>query len=336
METGTPSTSASLPQDEPVVQTFNRVQNAFPSETSTLSVLVKADDVTSPAISDGVAQLEHAAAQHETLFPGENAVIEINPDKTVATVSLEIAGDGTTEPSYDALDMLRDELVPATVGSVEDTKVYVDGQTAQDRDFNDTMKSNIPYVFAFVLSAAFLLLLVTFRSIVVPIKAIVLNLLSVAASYGVMVLVFQHGWLKGLLGFSETGPITAWIPLFMFVVLFGLSMDYHVFILSRVREAYDKGMKTEDAVSYAIKNTAVGWLPKVKTEGECSPRPPRPHATPRCRIRCPPLVGPVVAVCEILRDHAVAPDARSKAACRSLDMWISLRNGPAASVARAR
>jgi uncharacterized membrane protein YdfJ with MMPL/SSD domain len=118
------------------------------------------------------------------------------------------------------------------------------------------MKSNLPYVFGFVLSAAFLLLLVTFRSIVIPVKAIVLNLLSVAAAYGAMVLVFQHGVGKELLGFSETGPITAWVPLFMFVVLFGLSMDYHVFILSRVREAYDKGMSTENAVSYAIKNTA--------------------------------------------------------------------------------
>ena len=104
--------------------------------------------------------------------------------------------------------------------------------------------------------AAFVLLLVTFRSIVVPIKAIVLNLLSVAASYGVLVLVFQHGWFKSLLGFSETGPITAWLPMFLFVVLFGLSMDYHVFILSRVREAVDRGMKTDAAVSHAIKNTA--------------------------------------------------------------------------------
>ncbi len=97
--------------------------------------------------------------------------------------------------------------------------------------------------------AAFLLLLVTFRSIVVPIKAIVLNLLSVGAAYGAMMLVFHHGWFKSLLGFSETGPIESWLPLFMFVVLFGLSMDYHVFILSRVRELVDRGMKTEDAVS---------------------------------------------------------------------------------------
>ena len=118
------------------------------------------------------------------------------------------------------------------------------------------MISNLPYVFGFVLLSAFLLLLFTFRSIVVPIKAIVLNLLSVGAAYGALVLVFQHGWFKSLLGFEYTGPIVAWLPLFLFVVLFGLSMDYHVFILTRVREAVDRGMSTPDAVRSATKSTA--------------------------------------------------------------------------------
>ncbi len=111
-------------------------------------------------------------------------------------------------------------------------------------------------MFAFVLALAFLLLLVTFRSIVIPIKAIVLNLLSVGAAYGVLVLVFQDGHGEKLLGFQSTGAITSWLPLFLFVVLFGLSMDYHVFILSRIREAVDRGMTTEDAVAHGIKSTA--------------------------------------------------------------------------------
>ena len=256
LDMGTPSTSASLPQDEPVVQTFNRVQKAFPAETQTLSVVVKARDVTAPAVTKGVAELEKAAAEHKSLLPGTKPEISVSPDKTVATVAMEIAGDGTDEKSGQALDVLRDDVVPPTIGSVDGVDSYVDGATAQDRDFTDALKSHAPLVFGFVLSAAFLLLLVTFRSIVVPIKAIMLNLLSVGAAYGAMVLVFQHGWFKGILGFSETGPIESWVPMFLFVVLFGLSMDYHVFILSRVREAYDKGMKTEDAVSYAVKNTA--------------------------------------------------------------------------------
>jgi uncharacterized membrane protein YdfJ with MMPL/SSD domain len=256
MDTGTPSTSASLPQDEPVVQTFNHVREAFPSETSAVDVVIKGKDVTAPAVQHGIEQLDRVAGQDKALFPGEGYDLEISKDKTVATMTVEIAGDGTTEESNQALDAMRQDVVPPTIGSVAGVDAYVGGPTAQDRDFNDTMKSHLPIVVGFVLAAAFLLLLVTFRSIVVPIKAIVLNLLSVGASFGAMVLVFQHGWFKSVLGFNETGPITSWVPLFMFVVLFGLSMDYHVFILSRVREAYDKGMKTEDAVSYAIKNTA--------------------------------------------------------------------------------
>ena len=130
------------------------------------------------------------------------------------------------------------------------------GFTAGSKDFNDTMKSHLPLVFAFVLTAAFLLLLVTFRSIVIPIKAIVLNLLSVGAAYGVLVWIFQDGHLQSLLGFHSNGAIVPWMPLFLFVVLFGLSMDYHVFILTRIREAFDRGRPTEDAVTHGIKTTA--------------------------------------------------------------------------------
>jgi RND superfamily putative drug exporter len=140
------------------------------------------------------------------------------------------------------------------VPSVEDYGVT--GDTAGSKDFNDQMGSRIVWVFAFVVGLAFLLLLITFRSIVIPIKAVVLNLLSVGAAYGVLVLVFQHGIGKGLLNFTYTDGVTAFIPVFLFVILFGLSMDYHVFILSRVREGYDAGMKTEDAVAHGVKVTA--------------------------------------------------------------------------------
>ena len=130
------------------------------------------------------------------------------------------------------------------------------GDTAEDIDFTNQMRHGVPYVVAFVLALAFVLLLVAFRSIVVPIKAIVLNLLSVGASYGVLVLVFEHHWAQGVLDFRSDGAIISWLPLFLFVVLFGLSMDYHVFILSRVREGVDSGMRTEDALRYGISRTA--------------------------------------------------------------------------------
>jgi RND superfamily putative drug exporter len=139
---------------------------------------------------------------------------------------------------------------------VPGVKAQVTGMTAGSKDFNDSMKSHLPLVFAFVLAMAFLLLLITFRSIVIPITAILLNLLSVGAAYGVLVLVFQHSWAQGLLDFKSTGAITSWLPLFLFVVLFGLSMDYHVFILSRVREGVDSGMSTDDALRYGISRTA--------------------------------------------------------------------------------
>jgi RND superfamily putative drug exporter len=132
----------------------------------------------------------------------------------------------------------------------------VTGLTAGSRDFNDVMRSHLPLVFGFVLGLAFLLLLVSFRSLVIPLTAIALNLLSVGAAYGVVKLVFQDGYLRALLGATNVGGVIDWLPLFLFVVLFGLSMDYHVLILSRIREDHSDGMSTSDAVSHGIKSTA--------------------------------------------------------------------------------
>jgi RND superfamily putative drug exporter len=132
----------------------------------------------------------------------------------------------------------------------------VTGVTAGTHDFNEQMRSHAPMVFAFVLALCFLLLLVTFRSLVIATKAVLLNLLSVGAAYGLLVLVFQHRWAEGLLGFHSNGAITSWLPLFMFVILFGLSMDYHVFILSRIKELRDAGMPNEEAIATGIKRTA--------------------------------------------------------------------------------
>jgi RND superfamily putative drug exporter len=134
--------------------------------------------------------------------------------------------------------------------------VAVTGEAAGTHDFNQTMKAHAPLVFGFVLGLAFLLLLVTFRSIVIPIKAIILNLLSVGAAYGVLVWIFQQGHLEGLLGFHSNGAVVSWLPLFLFAVLFGLSMDYHVFILSRIKELVDRDIPTEQAVERGIRRTA--------------------------------------------------------------------------------
>jgi RND superfamily putative drug exporter len=151
---------------------------------------------------------------------------------------------------------LRDRIIPATVGAVPGVSADVTGFSAGSKDWTDVTKSHVPVVFAFVLGTAFLLLLFTFRSIVIPIKAIILNLLSVGAAYGVLVWIFQDGHFESFLDFHSTGSIINWMPMFLFVVLFGLSMDYHVFILTRIRESYDRGMSTNDAVAHGIKTTA--------------------------------------------------------------------------------
>ena len=152
--------------------------------------------------------------------------------------------------------LLRDRIVPETVGRLPNAETGVTGLAAQWKDSTDELKSNLPPVVGFVLVIAFVLLLVAFRSLVVAAKAMLLNLLSVAAAYGVLVLVFQHGIGKGLLGFSSTAGIDPVVPLLLFVILFGLSMDYHVLVLGRIRELYDRGESMDDAISNGIKRTA--------------------------------------------------------------------------------
>ena len=210
--------------------------------------------MTSPQVQTAINSLEQKALATGQIH--QPFKVQVNDRHDVAVVSMPLSGKGTDSASYRALDTLRNDVIPATIGSGGEIKAQVTGMTAQSKDFNDSMSSHAPIVFAFVLTMAFLLLLVTFRSIVLPLTAIVLNLLSVGAAYGVLALVFQHTWAEGLLGFKSTGAVTSWLPLFLFVILFGLSMDYHVFIISRIREAYDKGMRTDQAIAHGIKSTA--------------------------------------------------------------------------------
>jgi uncharacterized membrane protein YdfJ with MMPL/SSD domain len=243
-----------MSRSQPIIQTLDRIDAAFPGGTLPATVVVKAKDVTAPEVQTAIKQLhDKAIATGELSDPSG---VDINPDKTVAIVSLSIKGKGTDAASNRSLEVLRDEVVPATVGKLDNAEVAVGGMTAWSKDFIDTMKANLPIVFGFVLAMAFILLLVTFRSIVVPFKAIVLNLLSVGSAYGVLTLVFQDGHGEKALGFTSVGGITPWLPLFLFVVLFGLSMDYHVFVLSKVRELVDRGRSTEQAVAEGIKSTA--------------------------------------------------------------------------------
>jgi uncharacterized membrane protein YdfJ with MMPL/SSD domain len=253
IHTANPGTD-SLPQNLSVVKTYNKVQRTFPGGPIPAVIAIRSADVTSPAMSGAITDLRRQAAG-SPLFK-QPVITAVNFDRTAAEIDIPLAGNGSDSKSSAALSELRNHLVPATLGRVQSATADVGGFTAESRDFNDTMKSHVPLVFGFVLAAAFVLLLVTFRSIVIPIKAIVLNLLSVGAAYGVLVWIFQDGHLQSLLGFHSNGAIVPWMPMFLFVVLFGLSMDYHVFILTRIREAFDRGQSTEEAVTHGIKTTA--------------------------------------------------------------------------------
>jgi RND superfamily putative drug exporter len=243
-----------LPHSLAIVSTYDRIQQAFPGSQTPAMMVVKGENVTTSQYQQAYAQFKQRARATGLLYPPFH--VAVSPDKTVARVDFSIAGNGDDKRSIAALNALRHDVIPPVAKTLPDVQVAVTGETAGTKDFNDQMKSRMPYVFAFVLGLAFLLLLMTFRSIVIPIKSILLNLLSVGSAYGILVLVFQHHWAEGILGFNSNGAITSWLPLFLFVVLFGLSMDYHVFILSRVKELVDRGMKTEHAVSYGIRQTA--------------------------------------------------------------------------------
>jgi RND superfamily putative drug exporter len=241
-----------FPKGFSTIKTYEKIQSLYPSEHAPAVMVVQADDVGSTQVTAAVHQVT-SKAQANGVSVG-SPEIRMNDERTIESVAMPLAGNGENDKSKQALSTLRDRLIPSAFSGTG-AQVDVAGDTANGVDWQDSIKTHLPLVFAFVLSLAFLLLLVTFRSIVVPITSIALNLLSVGAAYGLLVLVFQDGHGQGLLGAHSSG-ITMWLPLFLFVVLFGLSMDYHVFILSRIKELVDRGMPTEQAIERGIGSTA--------------------------------------------------------------------------------
>ena len=216
-------------------------------------IVVEAADVNTPEIQGALSQfLERVANEPAFLGPFETLT---NQSGNLLRIEVPVAGKVDDEQSELGVASLRNAIIPETFGAAGAT-AYVTGATAEGVDFTSRMTDAAPFVFAFVLGLSFLLLLFMFRSIVIPIKALVLNLLSVAAAYGVLVMVFQWGWGISILGTQETGIIEAWLPLFLFGILFGLSMDYHMLLLNRIKEEYDKGQTNQGAVSQGIQLTA--------------------------------------------------------------------------------
>ena len=251
--TTTQNSTESYPRSLAVIRTYDKIQKAFPGDALAAQVLVRAPDVRSGAARSAIAALgRRALATGEMFRPIE---VDVNSAGTVALVSIPIAGNGTNSASRRAVHRLRDDLVPATVGQLPGVTTGVAGMTAQSIDFEHQFRERTPFVFAFVFALTFVLMLLAFRSIVIGLKAIVLNSLSVAAAYGILVLVFQDGVGRGLIG-ASSGGIESFMLMVLFVILFGLSMDYHVFIISRIREGVDHGLSTDEAVEHGIKTTA--------------------------------------------------------------------------------
>ncbi len=245
-----------LSRSIPAVQTYDRLTAAFPSEGASDVVVVRAAPEQAAAVRGALLDLSGRAAVDPHFAPGRQPEVDVSADGRISQLSVHVR-DGADAPGGEqALSVLRTRLVPDTVGRVPGAEVAVTGDTAASVDFSRLLSDRLPLVVGFVLALTFLLVLWTFRSVVIAATALGLNLLSVGAAYGLVVLVFQHTWAEGLLGFRSSGTIIAWLPMFLFVVLFGLSMDYHVFVVSRIRELAMRGMPTRDAVRQGIIGSA--------------------------------------------------------------------------------
>ncbi|MGF1428790.1 MMPL family transporter [Kitasatospora sp. LaBMicrA B282] len=254
MHTANLTFEQSLPKGNALVATSERIQAAFPGSPAPAEVVVKAGDIEAPAVQQAIADLKSRA-----LASGQmHGPIDVTTYRAqnVATIAVPLDGSGNDATSTAALATLRGTLVPDTLLKVPGTQAPVTGNTAASYDFNRQMTRSMLPVFAFVVVFAFLLMLASFRSLGIAVTAVLLNLLSVGAAYGVLTLVFQHGVGASLLGTAGVGAVESWVPLFLFVILFGLSMDYHVFVVSRIKEAHDRGLATRDAVAHGIRSTA--------------------------------------------------------------------------------
>jgi len=235
------------PQSLPVVKAYNQVTKAFGTTGAPAVVVMHAPNIDTPRVRSGIAALRRAV---------HRPVKEVRHADNTLELDVPLAGDGADAVSLRALHTLRSQIIPSTIGAVPGVAVAVTGETAANADFATTIEHHMPLILGFVLLLTLGLMLLCFRSLTVGLTAIALNALSVAAAYGAMTWVFQDGHGSGLLGFHSSGAIVPWVPLFLFAVLFGLSMDYHVFIVSRIRELVDRGYSTREAVDRGIRSTA--------------------------------------------------------------------------------
>jgi RND superfamily putative drug exporter len=242
----------SLPENTETRRAFDILESDFAAGVIAPTKVVIDGDATDPEVQNGIDALVQLMASDGSFGPSE---VQQNDNGNLVVVSAPVLDAPDSSAAHDAIDRVREQYVPTAFDGTG-VPVYVTGQTAGSQDLINVMTEFMPIVFAFVLGISFILLLVLFRSIVVPVKAIVMNLLSVGAAYGLLVLVFQHGVGAGMFGFQRAETIEAWLPLFLFAVLFGLSMDYHVFLLSRIKERFDETGDNTLAVAHGMRSTS--------------------------------------------------------------------------------
>ena len=247
-----------LPRTTAAMQAYDRLTASYPSNGTNHLVVVQAPAASAGAVRTALTELARSTQGDQLFAPLEQTGpdIEVSPDRTVSVLSVATPFTSRSDEAADSLHRLRGNLVPAALGDLPGAAYAVGGGVAESEDYADHVWRTLPLVATFVLVLTFLVMAWTFRSVVVALTSIVLNLLSVSAAYGLLVLVFQGDWAEGLLGFTSMGAIVSWLPLFLFVVLFGLSMDYHVFVVSRIREAVLRGVPTREAVAEGIAGSA--------------------------------------------------------------------------------
>ncbi|OLE25696.1 MAG: RND transporter [Actinobacteria bacterium 13_1_20CM_3_71_11] len=245
-----------VPRSTPVMQAYDRMTAAFPSTGTSHVIVVKAPAAQAGAVAAALTDLGNRAGTDPLFAHDQKPLLTVSPNRTVTTLELGTPFVSGTADGERSLNRLRDQLVPDTVGKLSGVEYAVTGEIAGTTDYSNHVKEKLPLVVGFVLLLTFLVMAWTFRSVVVALTAIVLNMLSVGAAYGLLVVVFQHSWAEKLLDFRSNHGVISWLPLFLFVVLFGLSMDYHVFVVSRIREAVRQGVPNREAVAQGITRSA--------------------------------------------------------------------------------
>jgi RND superfamily putative drug exporter len=247
---------ASLPRTMPITQTLNRISAAFPQHSAMDEIVVSAPPATAGAVTAQLTALHQRLAADELFVTDVTPELAISKDSTVQVLRVSVPSDSESSAARKGLRQLRTELVPAAQATVPGSHWYVGGDVAGSVDYDKHLSDRLPWVVGFVVLLTMLIMLYVFRSPVIALLTAAMNLLSAGAAFGLLVMVFQHSWADGLLDFSSTGAVINWVPLFTFAVLFGLSMDYHIFVLSRIREGVQAGLTIKDAVRSGISGSA--------------------------------------------------------------------------------